>query len=334
MAFTPNQLLKSDPHVSLRDARHAARLFSDDQFRLAPKHKFLFHVTFSINQAALMNIDLVQRHRNEINMLVKNCDLPSFEMSLETLNQYNRKKNVQYTHKYKPITINLHDDNMGLINQLWQNYYNYYFADPSSAKDAGAYDRSATKNFSYINNLYGLDNNSTLPFFNYIKIYQMARHEFVSYTLHNPIISSWNHNKVDYAQGGTTHDNTMQIAYEAVSYDSGKIESGNPEGFGIEHYDQTPSPLSQGAELAPSASPSFANSSNFARSSSETLNNVTTSINSYQNTKELASAAPRGNITNIIGTATQGVSGLQGIAFPLTPATSTVTVAKQVNIGK
>ena len=333
MAFTPNQFLKPDARVTLRDPRHAARLFSDDQFRLAPKHKFLFHVAFNINQSALQNIDLVQRHRNEINMLVKSCDLPSFAMSVETLNQYNRKKNVQYTHKYNPINIIFHDDNMGLINQLWQNYYNYYYADPSSSKDGGAYDRTATKNFNYINNLYGLDNGSTIPFFNYIKVYQMARHEFVEYTLHNPVITSWNHNKVDYSQGAT-HENNMQLSYEAVSYESGTVEAGNPEGFGVEHYDQTPSPLSVGAPALPTASPSFSNSSNITRNSSEFISNLTTSINSYQNTKELPNEIPAGSISNIISTVTQGVSGLQGIAFPVSAKTSSTTVATQVNVGK
>lgn len=334
MAFTPTQFLKPDSRVLLRDPQHAARLFSDDQFRLAPKQKFLFHVAFNINQAALQNIDIVQRHRNEINMLVKSCDLPSFAMSVETLNQYNRKKNIQFTHKYNPISIIFHDDNMGLINQLWQNYYNYYYADPSSANDAGAYDRTATKNFNYINNLYGLDNGSTLPFFNYIKIYQMARHEFVGYTLHNPIISSWNHNKVDYSQSNATHDNTMQLSYEAVSYESGTVEAGNPEGFGVEHYDQTPSPLTQGAAALPTASPSFSNSSNVTGNAAEFISNLTTSINGYQNTKELPNNAPAGKISNIISTVTQGVSGLQGIAFPLSPGASSTVVASQVKLGK
>lgn len=333
MAFTPNQFLKPDARVTLRDPRHAARLFSDDQFRLAPKHKFLFHVAFNINQSALQNIDLVQRHRNEINMLVKSCDLPSFAMSVETLNQYNRKKNVQFTHKYNPINIIFHDDNMGLINQLWQNYYNYYYADPSSSKDAGAYDRTATKNFNYINNLYGLDNGSTIPFFNYIKVYQMARHEFVEYTLHNPVITSWNHNKVDYSQGAT-HENTMQLSYEAVSYEAGTVEAGNPEGFGVEHYDQTPSPLAIGAPALPTASPSFSNSSNITGNSAEFISNLTTSINSYQNTKELPNESPAGSISNIISTVTQGVSGLQGIAFPVPAKISSTTVATQVNVGK
>lgn len=330
MAFTPNQYLNNNSTVLVRDQQHAARLFTDDRFRLAPKHKFQFHVSFSINRAALLDPALVQRHGNEINMLVKNIDLPGFEIQTETLNQYNRKKNVQFTHKYKGININFHDDNMGVINQLWHNYYNYYYADPSSSKDPGAYNRTATKNFSYTSNAYGLDNGSTSPFFNYIKVYQMARHEFVCYTLHNPIITSWNHNKVDYSQNGI-HDNTMAVNYEAVSYDVGKVTTGDPEGFGIEHYDQTPSPLSSRGSVS-SSSPSFTNVNK--QNAANYIDNMVTSINTYQNTQLLNSSGTPGLLTNIISTATQGVSGVQGIAFPVTNVNTNSIVATQVNIGK
>lgn len=325
MAFTPTQFLNNTSDVTFRDQQHAARLFVDDQFRLLPKTKFLFHVAFGINQAALINTKLVQRHRNEINMLVKSCDLPNYQIKTETLNQYNRKKNIQYTHSYQPINITFHDDNMGLINQLWQNYYNYYYADPSSAADPGAYNRNATKNFNYIQNLYGLDNGSKLPFFKYIKLYQMARHEYVEYTLQNPIITSWNHNRVDYSQTAS-HDNTMQLAYEAVSYDTGMIEQGAPEGFGIEHYDKTPSPLT--GQSSSTFSPSFASESDI--NTANFINTIATSINSYQNTQLPAITGPAGLSSTINATAVQGVSGLVGIYFPVTQIPSTETPATQI----
>ena len=322
MAFTPNKYLRENTSVTLRDQQHAARLFTDDQFRLAPKHKFLFHVSFGINSAALRDIVLVQRHRTEINMLVKAIDLPNFSINTETLNQYNRKKNVQFKQTYTNASITFHDDNMGVINQLWQNYYNYYYADPSSAEDAGAYDRNATKNFSYFKNAYGLDNGSTLPFFNYITVYQMARHEYVSYKFINPIIASWNHNKLDYSQN-SLHDNTMSFQYEAVAYGSGTIANDPPEGFALEHYDLVPSPLQPGTTTSTvgSASPSFADST-VLKNSAEAISNVTSAINTYQNTGQLLPNAKPGVISNLIQTATQGVTGLQGIAFPVPAASS------------
>lgn len=326
-----SKYLQSNPYVNLRDYQHASRLFVDDNFRLAPKHKFLFHVSFSINSAALKSIDLVQRHRNEINMLVKSVDLPKFTMVTETMNQYNRKKVIQTTHKVDPINIKFHDDNMSLINQLWQNYYTYYYADPNSANVGDAYNRNATRSSDFINNHYGLDNRSTAPFFNSITIYQMARREYVSYTLKNPIITSWAHGNGLYA-GSEVNEKAMSIAFEAVAYGNGQVSQGDPIGFGLEHYDQTPSPLISGGTLD-TASPSFANGVNLQANASDFLNAVTKQINTYQNTKELPASRNTGVLTSAIQSATQGVGGLQGIVFPQLVSTTTNTTATKINLG-
>lgn len=330
MALTPNNYLRNISQVNLRDQQHAARLFVDDKFRLFPKLKFLYHVSFSINQAALKTIDLAERHKNEINMLVKSADLPNFTVTTETLNQYNRKKNIQLTHKYNALSIKFHDDSMGLINQLWQNYYSYYFADPTSAQDPGAYNRTATRNGNYINKAYGLDNSSTLPFFNYITIYQLSRHEYVSYKLHNPIIASWNHNGLDYSST-QTHDNTASIQYEAVSYDAGEISTGTPEGFGVEHYDNVPSPLTSKAGLA-SASPTF--TTNLAKGNELSfLNNLTSTVNGYQNTQTLPPAGTPNLISVLTPTSVSGVNGVQGFSFPVSTTTNGNITASPVNLG-
>ena len=328
MAFTPNNFLYQPSNVTLRDPQHAARVFTDDQFRLAPKHKFLFHVAFSINPAALSNASLVDRYRNEINVLVKSADLPNYTLSVETLNQYNRKKNIQTTHKHNPINITFHDDNMGLINQLWQNYYGYYYADSISAWNPAAFKRNATRSSDFISTPYGFDNGSTLPFFNYIKIYQMARHEYVGYTLHNPVITSWNHNRVDYAASGTM-DNTMSLQFEAVTYENGDVTTGDPEGFGLEHYDVEKSSL-QGNEDSKPSSPSFAN--NTVTQDLSVVNTVTQQLNSYQNTVEKTKT----NTSNVLKAATTPAqsSALGGIAFPTAASGNNNTIASLINLGK
>ncbi len=327
MAFTPTNALKPDPVILLRDPQHAARLFTDDQFRLAPKQKFLFHVAFNINEAACKDINLVQRHKNEIGMLVKNIDLPGYEVTAETVNQYNRKRRIQLTHKYKDITVNFHDDNMGVVNQLWQNYYSYYYADSKSASKGGAFAKTATKNFNSIVAPYGLDNGSDRAFFNFITIYQMARHEFVSYKLINPIIISWSHNKVDYSQSNQTHDNTMTLGYEAVEYNVGTVDPQSVIGFGQEHYDQTPSPLTG---VAPTTvSPSFNDNKNLANNAAAFYANSYTSINTYQNTQSKNIAGSTGLTT--VSTSQQGVSGVAGVAFPTASSTNT-TPAKSIKL--
>jgi len=329
MAFTPNQYLRQNSSTTFRDPQHAARLFVDDQFRLAPKHKFLFHVAFNINPAALADPSLVQRHRNEINMLVKSTDLPNFSVLNETLNQYNRKKNIQTSIKYNAINITFHDDNMGLVNYLWQNYYSYYYADPLVSTNPSAYQRNATKNGNFITTPYGLDNGSTNPFFNHITIYKMARHEYVSYTLHNPIITAWNHNKLDSSSNGV-HDNSVTVAYESVSYASGDVIAGDPEGFGFEHYDTGKSSL-QGNPLAGSQSPSFVNTN--TTNPAATINTVSSQLNTYQNSQQKTSTTTTGIIDKANSKPSTSVSGIQGVEFPTTnQANTSSTTAKQTNL--
>lgn len=329
MAFTPTNQLQSDPNVILRSQQHASRLFVDDQFRLLPKLKYLFHVSFSINPKALANIELSQKHKNEINMLVKSIDLPNFSVSTEIMNQYNRKKVVQYNHKYGDIVVKFHDDNISVINTLWQNYYRYYYADPISATSNKAYTRNATKNSSYINSVYGLDNGSTEPFFKYITIYQLARHEYVSYKLINPIVTKWSHNKLDYSQD-SSNDFDMTLAYESVAYGSGVIDKDNgPEGFAVEHYDLTPSPLSSGDNSAVTASPTMNNSVSVSANTLSSINTAAKQINAYQNTQVVNNT---GLLTSITNSTTSTVSGIQDVFFPV-QTTSTATVATQLNTG-
>lgn len=232
-AFTPNnylQLAPGSPKVLLRNPQHASRIFVDDDFRLLPKTSFLFHVSFSINWPALSEATLkLKEFKNEINLMVKTSDIPSFDVSTSTLNQYNRKRVVQYQHKYKPITIKFHNDNMGLMNQVWQAYYQYYYADPSVANNDKSYYKTAMKNGTAITDPYGFLGR-VKPFFNYIIIYQMARHEYMSYKLINPLVSSWGGAKLDHA-GKDAHDYEMKVDYEAVTYDTGFVKDGKIEGF-------------------------------------------------------------------------------------------------------
>jgi hypothetical protein len=329
MAFTPDSSLRANSNILLRDQRHASRLFVDDQFRLAPKANWLFHVAFGINPAALKTIDIAQRHGNEIGMLVKSVTLPKFTMATDQVNQYNRKKQIQRQHKFESSTIKFHDDNMSLINNLWQNYYSYYYADSTSAKKAGAYNRNAIRNFDSITSNYGLDNGSTTPFFTYIKIYQMARHEYVSYTLHNPIIQSWDHATVNY-EDKNLHDFTMMVGYEAVSYGSGEVTAGDPIGFGLEHYDTTPSPL-QSMGRADNASPSFLNNANLTNNATSFLANLVATNNAYANNQQVNNSAGIGTGTT---TTNQTTGGIQDTAFPTTNSSNNTTKASNSTVGQ
>lgn len=319
MAFTSNPTLDNTnrlngDQVILKDYKHAANLFNADQFRLAPKSNFLFHVAFGINYGALQNAQLVQRYGQEINMMVKNIDLPSFTMDTEVLNQYNRKKVVQYRSKYGEIGLKFHDDNMGLTNHLWQAYWSYYYADSRSGTNPGAYARNAMQNYSSaMPNPYGFDNGSSQPFFNYIKIYQMARHEYVCYKIINPLVTNWNYNKLSYSDANL-HDFDMKLAYESVTFSVGTVTAGDPEGFALQdsHYDATPSPL-KGPNPDPTVNnPSFVKSIDTTGLAPGILANAINTVNQNQN-----SSGALGNVAGGIAIATAGVgifNALGGIA--------------------
>ena len=278
------------PKGNMGDFTHAAKLYNDSAFRLAPKQKFLYHVVFNFGPTALAKTSFSEQHQTTVGLLVKSVDLPKFKMTVDTVQQYNRKKNVQTKLDYEPITIQLHDDNLGVSTALWAFYYGYYFADSANGGSAGAaagtpgglsallgsisnfvskvvpgmgvrlgnpYQGNgsveATRPAAYyttntiasdVKHKYGLDRDSSLPFFTSIQIFQMGKQQYQCYTLINPIITGWQHDKLENSDDSATATNTMQIAYEAVIYGTGRVSSGNPKGFAKEFYDKSPSPLS------------------------------------------------------------------------------------------
>lgn len=243
-----------NPKGNMADWQHAARLYVDRDMALAPKSKFLFHVHFEVtDEAKRIAPKLFSGPTlNEIGMLVKRVDLPSFSANVETKKKYNRVKNIQTSISYDPVDIDMHDDNEGITTALLQAYYRYYFADGNQQKDNGrayavvphsTYEGSQRNNFKF-----GMDvNNEGVPFFKSIKISTLSRGEYTTYTLVNPILTSWSHDNHDNSDGAGTMANSIQVAYEAVFYNQSSITigaNGEPIGFGQDHYDTMPSPIS------------------------------------------------------------------------------------------
>jgi hypothetical protein len=334
MANAKTRYLGNTIGPDLRDWQHAARMFTDNNQVYGPKQNFLFHVAISINPNALRTPVLASNYKNVLGMLVKNVTLPKFTMTVDKANQYNRKKNIQQKVTYEDATIKFHDDNMGLINLMWQNYFTYYYSDTASASLAGGYNRTATRNFSFIRSAYGLDSGATESFFNYITLYQMAQGEYVSYKLINPIITSWSHETVDYAQSSQPHDNLMTLAFEAVDYGSGVVTAGDPEGFGTQNYDQTPSPLlglnSTSSILDINTSPSLLDAGTTADNKTDILNNAIQTVKNYQNTNgSVPSVSGTSGLTNVSSTAPASGGNASNVQVP-TQSNSTQTVAKPV----
>ena len=232
---------------NLGDFRHASTVFVDGDYCLALKVKFLYHVVFTINTAALLYKGFKYKNQKEINILVKSAELPSVTFNTDTVNQYNRKKVLQTSLKYLPISIKFHDDNYGVVRQLFENYLKYYYADSVSADLLTSYDsRSSTKPGGALDTPYGLNNGSTNPFFESITIYQMSLGNWNSYKLVNPLLETWKNDTLSYSENATV-EHSCTVAYESISFDSG---SGTPPTFTDINYDNVRSPLTLSVNTA------------------------------------------------------------------------------------
>lgn len=244
--------------IQMKDFAHASRLYADSVFALAPKTGFLYYVEFDIDPSTLTDEQWANQQRvTEVGLLVKSVDLPKFSVQTETVNQYNRKTVIQKGITYNPLNLTFHDDNSNVVHNMWLNYYRYYFADSTwggtgpigTARDntPGAYQNNkylpANDLFNPVN--YGMNSKLVIaPFFRSITIYQLSRKIFTSYKLVNPIIQTWEHDKLDQSSGGKVAESKMTINYEAVFYGTGQVRKDSPTGFAVFHYDNSPSPLS------------------------------------------------------------------------------------------
>lgn len=264
----------------LRDYQHAAKIFRTNAYGNAPKFKWLFHVYFDINTTMVSQNPALFPAPQIPGLLVKNINLPKFNVTLAEMNQYNRKRFVQTKINYDPISIAFHDDNDSSIRQMWFNYYSYYYNDPTEPRAragdqiGGIIDGLGAGAASQLNisNIYSPDisqqqswgyrgdpsNTSTAaalgitkaPFFKSIKIYGFNQHSFALYELINPIIERFEHDTYDYYQTNATMENRMTIRYESVRYSQGALNGQNPsaavQGFGLPgNYDQTLSPIAK-----------------------------------------------------------------------------------------
>ena len=260
----------------MRDYTHAAKTFGTGggpnqgggTYTLLPRNKFLFYVYFNVNMNIPEVADLFSGGKlSQVGILVQTAQLPSYDIDVVTLNQYNRKRLAQTKINYNPAQIVFRDDNSDLIRQMWYTYYQYYYSDPtyqygSTPVQSGVLGQLSNPlpiiggNYN-VSDIYapnrpvehwGLSgqgySNPTLttlgsslltgpasgqqPFFNDITIYGMSQKTYAQYTMINPLIKSWTHDTYDYTQGNQVMTHTMTINYETVKYYSGDIGGNTP----------------------------------------------------------------------------------------------------------
>lgn len=267
---------------NLRDYQHASRLYLTNYYELTPKAGWIYYVEFVINSKVTKGFDIVTNtfasqtdkskekedflgwydtNKNRIGLLAKSVGMPKFNITTETINQYNRKTVIQKQISYQPITITFHDDMANVTTNLWKSYYQYYFGDSVGGQSFNTksvaipkYQDTKYQPFrDTSDNRYGLNNNQTEPFFISIDIYQLYQQKYTSFKIVNPFIKDWKHDDLDQTQGNKLLTNSMTLDYETVIYDTDNNPIKNNDGqdtvgFVNEYYDKTPSPLSIGGQ--------------------------------------------------------------------------------------
>ncbi len=245
-----NNFLKGfqDGLPAMKDYRHASRLYIDNNHKLMPKQKFLFHVVFNTDET-LFTDGFNSNERYELNMLVRACDLPKYNMSVEEKTQYNKKMFAATRIAYEPVNITFHDDHADTVTAFWKKYYEYNIADSIGMHSELAISNTKDDYYNFgparATTKFGMDTpkQRQKPYLKSIDIFVLHKQRFTSMTLVNPIIGSFSHDNLDQADGTGVLNNTMQILYETVIYGSGLIKNNGVPGFATIHYDREPSPL-------------------------------------------------------------------------------------------
>lgn len=235
--ITKNNFVGPTGDVIFYGYQHAHQLYLSDNYKNVPKMAFMYFVKFNVNPQ-ITNLVTSDWDPRFTALLTKSVSLPKFKMATETINQYNRKTNVQTKLTYDPVQLELHDDRGGGTNGFWQNYYKYYYAD-SRYGDASSKIKVTT---AYSDNKYGVNDytyglnttpdlkGSGQPYFlDSIDIFLLHKNsikgsgDYTKITLINPLISSWEHDQLSQSEGNKIMANKMSIVYEDVIYETGSI---------------------------------------------------------------------------------------------------------------
>lgn len=274
----------------LRDYQHASKIFRPNAYANSPKFKFLFHTYFNINTDAypvglesganfgllVKQIQLpsyqfdthILNQYNRKRVVQTKVKYNPIEIEFHDDNA-NKIRNLMYFYflyyyndSNKPYLDRAGTQippsqagpgitgSLALNNNTYApgyNYRNIYDFNINGDVDYGYIGESASSAPSDSAQSIG---DTKVPFFKDITIYGFNQHNFVAYTLINPIITQMGHDQYNYSQSGDTMSNKMTIEYETVKYYQGALSGNSPDnivkGFGNQaSYDRTLSPIAK-----------------------------------------------------------------------------------------
>jgi hypothetical protein len=161
MAFGEDFLKGFFGNDFLKDYTHASKTFRSNNTLFLHVRNFysMLYLTEHVQQIPQLSNIFQAQDLDNLSLLVKEVKLPSYKFSVETMNQYNRKRKVQTQIEYDPITCIMHDDTSDLSRELWYNYYSYYYKDASQK-----YWDAAVTNGSIGPNATGVDPGAAYPY--------------------------------------------------------------------------------------------------------------------------------------------------------------------------
>ena len=243
----------------IKDYKHAAKIFTNNNFRLSPKFGFLYYVEFDLNPAItnLIPNNNKQNFAQEMGMIVKSVSLPKFTVDTKLHNAYNRVNISQHKIKYDPVNIVFHDDQADTVRSFWYDYYSYFYRDPdyndATYSAQHKYQSRPTFEWGYSPRpLYGYSGTNSFQPYQYlqsIRIYSLYQQQFSEYQLINPIITSFRHGDHSAAETTGLLQHEMAVQFETVKYFTGSVTENTVGGFIDLNYDRTPSPNSAGKKI-------------------------------------------------------------------------------------
>ena len=211
----------------------ASNLFgldSSSQTYLIPRPKFLYYVSFILNQSYQLNPENIPR----LGYLVKSIERPKFHYKTLEIDQYNRKRLFHTKVEYQPVSFTFYDTVDSVVQQLLDDYNRHNFNDFSNVVPGD-------NNQYWSNNLiegadmnywgYRLKNPTNyqtgpsgrgLPtaenFFQEIRIYEFYGNNFSQYTLINPKLDSVSQDNNDSTSIGEFTEVTFTVNPEGIVY--------------------------------------------------------------------------------------------------------------------
>lgn len=210
----------------LRSPREASKIFALGT-PLAPRAKNLFYVRFNTAKAASAG------WRKDLSFLVKTVERPSITPTVEELNQYNKRRQVNVGYKTAPMRISFYDTVDGTAMQMWAEYAKEFFGDfrhGDSRLDyrydvtTSAFNDTGGSGFGFAPRLSNDDNAHF--FFDSISVFQVMGKQYTQFDLINPKINSFDPEDLSYEDSNIATI-TISVAYEAIIY----VNDGAPMSF-------------------------------------------------------------------------------------------------------